>query len=73
MFAFFFNFLLMAEKNLFTVWAKYLMHLNDLIKFFQKIVWLIGFRVTVRELLRAKNSKKLLSQKIISKSCIFKG
>lgn len=73
MFAFFFNFLLMAEKNLFTVWAKYLMHRNDLIKFFQKIVWLIGFRVTVRELLRAKNSKKLLSQKIISKSCIFKG
>ena len=39
----FFNFLLMAEKNLFTVWGKYLMLLNDLIKFFQKIVWLIGF------------------------------
>ena len=47
----------MAAKKLLTVWAKYLMRLKDLIEFFQKIVWLIGFGVTVREILRAEYQK----------------
>ena len=37
--------------------------LKDLIEFFPKMVWLIGFGVTVREIFRVEISKKLLSQK----------
>ena len=37
------------------------MQLKDL-EFFQKMVWLIGFGVTVREVSRVEISKKLLSQ-----------
>ena len=39
------------------------MHLKELIEFFQKIVWLIGFGVTVREILRIENKKAAESRK----------
>ena len=37
--------------------------LKDLIDFFPKMVCLIGFGVTIREIFRVEISKKLLSQK----------
>ena len=41
------------SKTLVTVWAKYvILHQNDVIEFFQKLVWLIDFGVTVREISR---------------------
>ena len=47
--------------------------LKDLIEFFPKMVWLIGFGVTVREIFRVEISKKLLSQKKeIQKPFLFK-
>ena len=48
-------------------------HLKDRIEFFQNILWLIGFRVTVAEILRVGISKNCLDNKQIPKSCIFKG
>ena len=39
------------------------MHLKDLFELFQKIVWLIGFGVTVRELSRVEISKTAVSPK----------
>ena len=66
-------FLLMAAKKLVTVWVKILVHLKDLIEFFQKMIGFIGLRVIVREILRVKISEKLFSQQKIPKSCIFKG
>ena len=49
------------------------MHKKDLLCSIQKMVWLIGFGVTVPEILRVEISGKLLSQQKIPKSCIFKG
>ena len=46
--------------------------LRDLTELFQKKVWLIGFEVTVCEILRVKISKKLVSQQKLPKPCIFK-
>ena len=43
-----------------TIWSK--VHLKDLLELFQKIVWLLGFVVTVREKSRVKISKKVPSQ-----------
>ena len=48
------------------------MNLNNLFEFFQKMVWLISFGVTIYEVLRVEISKKpcWISKKI---TCIFKG
>ena len=51
--AHFLYFLLMAAKK-HSVLAKHLMHLKDRIKSFQKMVWVTGFEVTVREILRVE-------------------
>ena len=48
------------------IWAHFgqniYVYLKDLTEFFQKMVWLIGFRVTVCEMLRVEITKKILSQ-----------
>ena len=38
------------------------MHLKEIFKFFQKMVWLIGFRATVRQISTVEILKKLLNQ-----------
>ena len=37
------------------------MHVKDLTEFFQKMIWLICFGVSIREILREKYIKKALS------------
>ena len=66
-------FLLMATKNVVTIWAKYLMHQKILTECFQKMVWLLGFGVAIHEILRVEISEKVLSQQNIPKFCIFNG
>ena len=48
------------SKKLVSVWAKYL---NI---FFQKMVWLIGFAFTVREILRVVNIKKVVVKTVVN-------
>ena len=48
-------------------------HQKDLFAFFQKIVWLIGFGVTVCELSRVQNTEKLLSQQKINETLYLQG
>ena len=48
------------------------MHLKDLLEFFQKIVWLIGFGVTVREISRMEVKKTVEFAKKKKKHTIFK-
>ena len=52
-------------------WAKYLSQpksSQDLIEFFQKIIWLIGFEVTVHEILRVNYPKNYLVNQNMPKS-----
>ena len=48
------------------------MHVKDLTDFFQKMIWLICFGVSIREILREKIYKENTeSRKKILQSCIF--
>ena len=49
------------------------MHLKDPLESFQKRGRLVGFSVTVCEIMRVEILEKLLSQQKIPKFCIFKG
>ena len=70
----FFDLLLMIAKKKNSQFGQNIyVHLKDHIEFFQNISWLIGFRVTVAEILRVGISKYCLDNKKIPKSCIFKG
>ena len=42
--------------------------MEDLIEFFLKMIWLMGFGVTVREIMREEIKKELPSQQILPKS-----
>ena len=53
----FLSFLLMTLKNKLHCDQNIYLHLKDLIDFFQKILWLIGFGITVSEILRVEISK----------------
>ena len=67
------HFLLMTAKSQSQFWQNIWVLPKGLIEFFHKIVWLIGFGVTVRKILRIEISKKLLRHQKSPKSCIFKG
>ena len=47
------------------------MRLKDLLEFFQKIVWLIGFGVTVREISRMEVKKTVEFAKKTKKNTVF--
>ena len=50
------------------------MHLKDLIDFFHNMVWVIGFRVSIHEILRVETSEKLMSQqKVLKYTGYFQG
>ena len=67
--AHFFVFSADGSKKLVKVWAKYLNVPKDLLEFFQKIVRLVGFRVTVCEISRVETQKAAKS----AKPCIVQG
>ena len=49
-------FVFAADENKKSVrlWGNISGHQKDLIEYFQKMVWLIGFEVTIREILKIK-------------------
>ena len=70
--AHFFVFSADGSKKLVSTWAKYL-RTPDLTVFFQKMVWLINFGVTVGKILMVEISEELLSQEKATKYFLFKG
>ena len=71
--SFFLYFLLMTAENLSQSGAKYFGAPERSCQIFHKMVWSMGFGVTICEILRVEISEKLLSQQKIPNSCISNG
>ena len=64
----FYNCVLTSARNVSLLKQFTYMHLNVLITLFQKMIWFIGVRATVNEILTIEMSKKMLTQQKVNTS-----